>query len=229
MKIISFCLWGNNPKYNIGAQKNIELAKRYYPGWLCRFYCDNTISKTTEKTIIESSNCQMVKVKDIGNWKFTVNRFLPMSEEIEYMISRDTDSRIGDREASAVSEWIESGKSAHIMRDHPYHGGFPMLAGMFGIKGGVIKNIKALLDLYQNTEQYHYDQFFLKDFIYPFIEDDVIIHDEFFEKKAFPKKRNGLDFVGQIFDENEQIVQEHSTILEKAIEHQNSLRREIIK
>jgi len=219
MKIISFCLWGNNPKYNIGAQKNIELAKRYYPEWLCRFYCDNTISKTTEKTIIESSNCQMVKVKDIGNWKFTVNRFLPMSEEIEYMISRDTDSRIGDREASAVSEWIESGKSAHIMRDHPYHGGFPMLAGMFGIKGGVIKNIKALLDLYQNTEQYHYDQFFLKDFIYPFIEDDIVVHDEFFEKKAFPKKRKGLEFVGQVFDENENTI----------LEHQNALREQLLK
>lgn len=220
MKIISFCLWGNNPKYNIGAERNIELAKEYYPGWICRFYCDNTISKSTEKIIIENDNCEMVKIESTGNWKFTVNRFLPMSENIEYMISRDTDSRIGDREASAVNEWINSGKSAHIMRDHPYHGGFPMLAGMFGIKGGVIKNVKALLNLYQNTEQYHYDQVFLKDFIYPFIEDDVVVHDDFFEKKPFPKRRDGLNFVGQIYNSDETIIQEHQVILKRELNNE---------
>lgn len=217
MKIISFCIWGNNPKYNIGAEKNIELAKEYYSGWICRFYCDNTILKRTEKVIIESNNCELVKIENTGDWKFTVNRFLPMSENIEYMISRDTDSRIGDREASAVNEWIKSGKSAHIMRDHPYHGGFPMLAGMFGIKGGVVKNVKALLNLYRNVEQYHYDQIFLKDFIYPFIEDDILVHDEFFEGKKFPSKRQGFEFVGQVFDENEQTVVEHIEAIKKSL------------
>jgi len=39
-KIISFCLYGNNPLYVDGASINIEYAKKCYPGWICRIYCD---------------------------------------------------------------------------------------------------------------------------------------------------------------------------------------------
>ena len=29
-RVISFSLWGNHPRYNIGAIKNADLAKKYY-------------------------------------------------------------------------------------------------------------------------------------------------------------------------------------------------------
>ena len=38
-KVISFSLWGDDPKYTIGAIRNAELAKTVYPGWVPRFYC----------------------------------------------------------------------------------------------------------------------------------------------------------------------------------------------
>ena len=34
---------------------------------------------------------------------------------------RDLDSRISPRELSAVEDWQISGRTYHIMRDHPYH------------------------------------------------------------------------------------------------------------
>ena len=37
-KIISFSLWGTNPKYTIGAIKNADLAEEIYPDWVCRYY-----------------------------------------------------------------------------------------------------------------------------------------------------------------------------------------------
>ena len=37
-KIISFSLWGNSPKYLIGALKNADLAKEFYRDWECHFY-----------------------------------------------------------------------------------------------------------------------------------------------------------------------------------------------
>ena len=37
-RIISFSLWGTDPKYTIGAVRNAELAKTIYSGWVCRFY-----------------------------------------------------------------------------------------------------------------------------------------------------------------------------------------------
>ena len=39
-KIISFCLWGNDPKYTVGALRNAELAKTIYPDWKTRFYIE---------------------------------------------------------------------------------------------------------------------------------------------------------------------------------------------
>ena len=131
MRVISFCLWGRDLKYCKGALKNIELAKVFYPDWTCIFYCDQTVPANIKKEIKNSPNAKLVNVDIVGDWKFTVNRFLPMSYNgLEYMISRDTDSRISKRESEAVLEWIDSGASAHIMRDHPFHGGFPILAGM---------------------------------------------------------------------------------------------------
>lgn len=217
MKIVSYCLWGENAKYNIGAIRNAELAQKYLPDWKCWFYCANSVPKNIIQQLSSMSNVLVKPVGEPGGWKFTVNRFLAFSEDVERVISRDTDSRFSEREVAAINQWVDSGKDAHIMRDHPYHGGFPMLAGMIGIKGGVIKNVKALLSLYQNKEQYHYDQIFLANFIYPLVEDSILVHDEFFEKKPFPLQRDGLNFVGQVFDENDQPVIEHQLVLRREL------------
>ena len=40
-------------------------------------------------------------------------------------------------------------------------------------------------------------------------EDNIMIHDEFFDKKPFPTKRENFEFVGQIFDEKEKTVRQH--------------------
>ena len=37
-------------------------------------------------------------------------------------MSRDLDSLASDREVAAVTEWLRSGRSFHVMRDHPQHG-----------------------------------------------------------------------------------------------------------
>ena len=43
--------------------------------------------------------------------------------QVDVFVSRDLDSRLNDREFSAVKEWREvSNLSIHSMRDHPYHG-----------------------------------------------------------------------------------------------------------
>ena len=44
----------------------------------------------------------------------------------------------------AVEEWIHSGKSFHIMRDHPYHSAV-VLGGMWGGVKGCLPNLKAEL------------------------------------------------------------------------------------
>jgi len=207
MKIITFSLWGDNPKYNIGAIKNCELAKIHYPDWICRFYVAQNTPKETIKILKSKENIEIIETEEAGDWKFTLKRFLPFSEpNVEAFISRDCDSRISTREAFAVNLWLNSNKKFHIMRDHPFHGSFPILAGMFGAKKEIIKDINQLIKQYQIenlNEQYHFDQIFLLKYIWPKIKDDSLIHDEFFDKKPFPTMRLNNQFVGAIFDEND--------------------------
>ena len=49
------------------------------------------------------------------------SRFLPaIDRHIDVFFSRDLDSRINDREAAAVKEFLASDESdLHVMRDHP--------------------------------------------------------------------------------------------------------------
>ena len=56
-------------------------------------------------------------------------RFFPtLDPQVELVMSRDLDSRLTAREAAAVGEWLESNKTLHVMRDHPWHG-VPIMGG----------------------------------------------------------------------------------------------------
>ena len=81
---------------------------------------------------------------------------------------------------------------------------------MWGAKQGAIKNIEHLIDNFAQEDAYGTDYKFFAELIFPILkEDDVMIHDEFFGGQPFPVKRNGYEFVGQVFDEKEETVQEH--------------------
>jgi len=204
MKVISFCLWGKDPKYNIGAIKNAELLSEIYPGWVARYYCGQSTSKTTIKKIQEIENNEIIMMDEEGDWRGMFWRFYPASEpDVDVMISRDTDSRLNMREKLAVDEWLESDKSFHIMRDHPWHGA-EILGGMWGVRGDILKDMKKMIEEYDMGDFWQVDQNFLKQKIYNIIKDDVMVHDEFhnynINKKPFPSKREGKQFVGEAFD-----------------------------
>lgn len=217
MKLISFSLWGNNPKYTIGAIKNSILAKNIYPDWTCIFYIAPDVDKEIVQKLQENSQVVVSSVQ--GNWKFATERFKAIDiPKCEVAIFRDCDSRLNIREALAVQQWIEGDKTLHVMKDHPYHGGFPILAGMWGVKkNNFCFNMTSLLSIYANSEQYHYDQMFLNDYIWKYFSDDCIIHDEFFIGNKFPNKRKNFEFVGQVFDENDNTIIEHIEVLKNSL------------
>ena len=133
-KIISFCLWGENPRYTIGALKNAELAKKIYPDWICRYYVGKSTPLQIVKDLYERDNTEIFIMNENGDWSGMFWRFLPASDsDVGVMISRDTDSRLSEREKEAVDEWLASDKGFHIMRDHPAHG-TEILGGMWGAK-----------------------------------------------------------------------------------------------
>lgn len=218
LKVISFSLWGSDPKYCVGALTNVELAQSLFPEWTCRFYCDSVVPSDCVETMQRATNVQVIKTDVVGDWGFLTKRFLPMSEDgVDVMISRDADSRLSPREVSAVNDWLESGRAAHIMRDHPHHGGYPMMGGMFGMRQNVVDDVAELLTRMEGTPAYNFDQAFLAHHIWPVIKNDCTVHDEFFDKRPFPTERNGLEFVGQVFDEHDQPVASHAEMLKQVL------------
>lgn len=217
MKIISFCLWGNNPKYCLGAVKNAKLALEIYPGWVSRFYCGQSVPSYTINSLKKIDNCEVVVMEELGNWSGMFWRFYPASEpNVEVMLSRDCDSRLNLREKSAVDEWLNSDKSFHIMRDHPWHT-TEILGGLWGVKYPKLSNMQEMIDEYTKGEFWQVDQNFLKEKVYPLVKDDCFVHDEFFnynsDRKTFPTKRNGQEFVGEAFEFDDKPNLQHRSMI----------------
>lgn len=205
-RVISYSLYGDIKKYTYGAVKNAEDIPLYYPGWEGWFYVDNTVPKH----IIRKLKLCGMKIINMDGKKYPIAmmwRFLVFGhKDVNYAIVRDTDSRLSVRESNAVSEWIKSGKSFHIMRDHPLHDVL-MMGGLWGAKAGKLGDIDKLIKEWHGEKADSADQLFLKDMIYPRARSDSFIHASFnaYEPHAgpFSTKREGLNFVGEIFDEND--------------------------
>ena len=216
-KLISFCLWGNNPKYTEGAIKNADLLKTVFPGWIARFYCGQSVPNDIVKYLQNKENCEVVMMSEPGDWRGMFWRFYPASEEdVDVMISRDTDSRLTKREFLAVDEWLKSNKSFHIMRDHPWHK-TQILGGMWGVRGNILSDMKQLIEKYVKGDFWQVDQNFLKEHIYKRIQNDCFVHDSYHNyetfKKPFPEKRNGQEFVGEAFDEYDKPNMQHRSMI----------------
>jgi hypothetical protein len=217
--VIAFSLWGDKPIYWVGALRNIELAKGYYPGWICRFYVDKNSRKDLIETL-KGDNVEVVLVDSKGSndnpyyhhgmfWRFNA----AVDEDVDVFLSRDCDSRISEREVAAVNEWLESDKDFHIMRDHPYHA-VPILGGMWGCRKGIMREIGLVDKINQwcsnvrSSYSTGIDQDFLREIVYPLIKDKSMEHSEFNlnyggEIRNFPYIRNDYEFVGDVFDEND--------------------------
>jgi hypothetical protein len=222
MRIISFSLWGDNPKYTIGAIKNSILKEKFFPGWVMRVYHDNSVP-TYILDELRSNNVELIK-KENQNHSNAMWRFSPASEEgVDYMISRDCDSRLFQRDVVAVNEWIESDKDFHIIRDHPGGHAWEISAGMWGVKGGFIQGIDQKIDKYIQTSSWisdrAVDQRFLQEIIYPQAVTSLFLHDEYFNYERIGtsiKRGRQLDdfaFIGEPFDENDNQLSNHRDMI----------------
>lgn len=221
-KVISFSLWGDLPNYNIGAIRNAELAKKNFPGWICRYYVDeNSVPKETMDTLRCFDNVEIIN-EGKGDWTGMFWRFYTAADpDVDIMISRDVDSRVSERDAIAVNEWLDSGKSFHIIRDHPHHG-YKILGGLWGVRGGKLRNMMQLIGRWQKQDRKQTDQQFLAHLVYPIIRNDCFIHDIFFcwegQRRRISHDRVNYEHLGEYIDENEQQSPPHCRDLKNWID-----------
>ena len=224
-KVISFSLWGDNPIYNVGAIKNAELAREYYKDFECWFYIHvESVPFDTVKKLITLSNTKIIfKTGDLNTTKPMMWRFEAIDDpDVEIVMSRDTDTRIILREKIAVNEWLYSKSLFHIMRDHPCHNDV-ILGGMFGTRK--IPQLPSWINV-MNTFTQHgdrdYDQAFLRDYIYPLIKDNSLIHASFHRHEnnsvSFPIEYcSEYKFVGEYVYHDESRALNHVELLKNSL------------
>jgi hypothetical protein len=174
-KIISYSLYNNRPKDTINAIINCLLVPKIYPGWIARFYIDDTVPPCIEKLLRTFEYVEVVVMPRHKASEAMLWRFLPASEP-EYdtvMISRDADSWISVREKVCVDQWLASNKNFHILRDHCYHSQ-KIMGGMWGVRNSILSKMNEEVETFCKNGTY--DQGFLADKIYPNITHDLMTH-----------------------------------------------------
>lgn len=180
--VISYSLWGKQPRYLRGALRNALLAPDLYPGWVCRFHVDSSVPADFLQAL-QLAGAEVVREADGQSlrqklcWRFRVAN----DPGTGYFLVRDVDSVIGIREKRAVDAWLESDRWFHVMRDWWTHTDL-ILAGMWGGVAGVLPNLPQLLAAYKSgkAETPNIDQWFLRDRVWPLLRQSVLVHDRCF-------------------------------------------------
>ncbi len=179
--VIAFSLWGDAPRYLDGAFRNVEQARRLYPGWRCRFYVDPTVPDATVEQLA-SSGASIVPMPQHRNfyeglfWRFRVAE----DDSVSRFLVRDCDAVINPREQAAVEEWLTSDRYFHVMRDNYSHTDL-ILAGMWGGVGGILPMRKLIAEFTRNGAGGNLvrtiDQIFLRGSVWPLIRENLMTHD----------------------------------------------------
>lgn len=177
MKYISFSLFGTAPKYCVGACKNAILARYWYPDYKCVFWIDNTVPRDVSSYLTQAG----AEVRQCGEAHSGMfQRFLINDDSTcERYLIRDTDSRIGEREVTAVRAWEKNGKQFHVIRDHPHHKTI-IPGGLWGAVKGAIPSMAELLRAWTGPlTGYDSDQQFLRQLVWPLVSLKALQHDSF--------------------------------------------------
>lgn len=203
-KIIAFTLFGSDPRYLRGALQNVLVARSLYPGWTCRFYVDDSVDATFLAVLADEGAEIIPDTSGDNDIRHRLcRRFLVADDPtVGSFMVRDCDSVVSEREAAAVAEWLASGEPFHSMRDWYTHTD-PMLAGLWGGIAGMFPDMTGAIasfraDTPMNT---NWDQFFLRDRVWPAIREHVMVHDRYFDAhraRPFPTPTpSGIIHVGQ--------------------------------
>jgi hypothetical protein len=212
VNVFSFCLYGKyNPKYYIGLEENIEIIKTKFPDFHIYIIVGNDIDKDKFNKIIHNfkeikNKIHIIEANQTGSLLMLL-RYVPIDYfGVDSVFSRDTDSRIGERDIWCIKKFLDSPYLIHTIRDHKGHF-VKMMGGLSAIKKEFLKYIGKMTDyipLYSNV-QYNYDQFILGLYIYHNHRKLLLVHStkNIFDDpnyECIPLQVNKETFCGQVID-----------------------------
>lgn len=189
--VISFSLWGRKERYLRSAVENVKAARYLYPGWVCRFYIDDSVPKgVVDDLIVAGSDIVMMdapaRLYEGLFWRFLVAD----DPDVDRYLVRDADSVLSIKERMAVEEWVNSAKHFHMLRDNPTHTEL-ILAGLWGGVRGALPPMAPQIDTFiaERLPRQTIDQEFLREEVWPVFRKSCLIHDsiyEFGDAKPYP-------------------------------------------
>ncbi|XP_064094674.1 uncharacterized protein LOC135206989 [Macrobrachium nipponense] len=143
-RVISLSLYGENPGYWNGLPEILSQARLLYPEWKVWLYTNpRSRMKVLCPLLQKHDHLRICDVTNLPQPLSNISKVNPMfwriaplgDPKVGSLLVRDSDSKLTEREQKAVQEWLESGKTFHVMRDHPQHT-TPILGGMWGARWG---------------------------------------------------------------------------------------------
>jgi hypothetical protein len=187
--VIAYSLWGTAPRYVAGMIQNIGRAARHLPDWQIRVYCATDVPRDAVEVMTAAGAVVMDRPAPQPATIGLFWRFEPIEEDLDRVLMRDADCRIGAKEAAAVNEWITSGKPFHIMHDHPCNNEL-ILAGLWGAVCGTLDGFSQATMAYKIPTLTRWtDQLFLRNEVWPVVKNHALIHDsvhDLFGARPFP-------------------------------------------
>jgi len=169
-QIFSFCIYGSNPKYCEGMVRNLKHITEHYPSFETWIDIGANVPATYQALYESFPRTRLIK-HDAADGRLMTYRFFHIDNpEVELMLVRDADSRIGKRDAWCIDQFIaQTDKTIFTIRDHMYHTR-PIMGGQWGIRkiGGL--NMRQAYQQYcaqyGESSAYQCDQNFLATAIY---------------------------------------------------------------
>lgn len=126
-KVISFCLFGKNPRYFYNIPFMLLACKILFPDWTPRFYCSSDCVNSPNFNKIP--NPIIINAPYIGTYP-TMWRMLPFFDTtVDMLMCRDVDWIFTTHEIKAVEYFLKSNHSIQSVRGPNVAGRPPIMAG----------------------------------------------------------------------------------------------------
>jgi hypothetical protein len=248
--IIALSLNSSEPRMTWGAIRNAQLVKVHLPDWRLRVYVPSGDESTDENTSTARSSTALppaVKPRVVATLQRLgaevihvaapdkMLRHPPLSvllsdPDVDYVLLRRAEWRLGEREAAAVKDWIHAAISnnsdaaiVHCLHDSEKHAAQALVDGLWGFRPAALrrrlttKQIEMAISQLDNSD---IDGAGLDRVIWPHVADAAYCHDSVAtcfvghpagSSRPFPvERRNDDSFVGQRFDENQDPVEDEN-------------------
>ena len=156
---------------------NVDAYSRWFPEFVCRFYVAQDMDSTVIGSLRDAGAEVFVMWGRGVDPRYAFWRFLASEDcSKDRFLVRDIDSVGTQRERDMYLQWVASGRSYNVIRDHYSHDA-RIMAGMWGglTKPGFMSALLPRAWRYRN--HYSRDQNFLAGEVYPRIRHDLFVQD----------------------------------------------------